>query len=399
MKQVQTIFSLSEQYYRLCQWIEEKLDTPHWLLYLTLFCAILSWFLAVPPYTILAGADAWAFVKIQAQDILHPYGYEVYIRRENMVMRWVLPLLSYLTGHNVIFIVVIQGLLGCAFLYLMAREVFQQTADKVVTAFFALALSNMFVFSWFLVDMAGYGDGFAYFFLLLALFVRNPFLLFVCLQLAFFTDERAIVAGGYVILWWMARTLVAQKEASTLESVAKSAFIPATWVVISAWILYFIFRRYIMSTYFSFHEYTTEGTPVLFADDHRAGLGNSLWTSFEGAWLLLGAAGYVLYKAQQRWLLVALLTGFLVLITTGIFVHDIDRAYGYGFPFLLISSLVLAKMVPLPEYRKLLFVMALICVIHPMCYTLGYNKVVWAEPLPLKAVMFLDRWTGWGWFN
>ncbi|GAB2795102.1 hypothetical protein GCM10027275_45250 [Rhabdobacter roseus] len=390
---------MSEKYAHLSRFIEQRLTGKQWLWQLTLFCAVLSWCLAVPPYTVMQSSDAWTFIKMQSQDLLHPGDLGYYIRRENMVMRWMLPLMSFLTGHNLVLILIIQALLGCLFLYLCSREVFRQTHDKVLTAFFALGLSNLFVFSWFFVDTAGYGDSFAYFFLLLALFVRNPVLLFICLQCAFFTDERAIIAGGYVILWWITRRLVEQGESFSFSSVVKSTLALPTWIVLLAWGVYLVFRRYIMSTYFYGHSYSTMGSPVLFADAHRWGLGNSLWTSFEGTWLLLGAAGYVLYSTHRRWLLLLLLVGIGVLITTGILVHDIDRALGYGFPFLLISTLILSRSIPLPEFRKIIFVMAIICVIHPLCYTLGYNKVIWAEPLPVKAAMALDRMLGWGWFD
>jgi hypothetical protein len=392
-------FSLTTYYLQLSAWIENKLQGTLWLWKLTLVCAIVSWFLAVPPYTVMADSDAWAFIKIQALDILHPTHLEVYIRRENMVMRWILPLLYILTGHSVLMIVIIQGVLGCVFLYLFLREVFRQTNDRVLTAFFGLALSNMFVFSWFFVDTAGYGDGYAYFFLMLALLTRNPFLLFVFLQIAFFTDERALVGAGYIILWWTTASLVSRNEGTTLASVFKGAFQSRTWIVIASWLIYFLFRNYIMRTYFPNHDYSTMGTPVLFADGHRWGLGNSLWTSFEGSWLLLGAAGFVLYQTGRHWLLLMLVAGFVFLIITGIFVHDIDRDLGYGFPFLLAASLILSRLIPALEFRKLVFIMAVVCIISPMCYTLGYNTVIWAEPLPMKALMVLDRIAGWGWFD
>ena len=391
--------SLSEQYAGLTGFIERKLDDRFWLWKLTLFCAILSWCLAIPPYTVIDISDAWKFIAVQAQDILHPTNLEIYIRRENMVMRWVLPLMYILTGHSIVLILIIQALLGCVFLYLFLREVFRQTNDRVLTAFFGLALSNMFVFSWFFVDVTGYGDGYAYFFLMLALLTRNPFLLFGFLQIAFFTDERALVGTGYIILWWATAYLIERKEGMTLALVFNAVFRPHTWVVIAAWVVYFSIREYVMHTYFPSHEYSTMGTPVLFADGHRWGLGNSLWTSFEGAWLLLGASGFVLYQSGRRWLLLLLLAGFGFLIITGIFVHDIDRDLAYGFPFLLMASLILSKFIPASEYRKLVFFVALVCIISPMCYTLGYNKVIWAEPLPMKALMVLDRVAGWGWFD
>ena len=390
--------SLSQQYIRLTRYIEEKTHDRYWLWKLTIFCALLSWCLAVPPYTVAATSDAWAFIKIQAHDLLHPTHFEVYIRRENMVMRWVLPFL-YMITHSIAAIIAIQVGLGCGFLYLFLREVYRQTSDAVLTVFFGLALSNMFVFSWFFVDTAGYGDGYALFFLMLALLSRNPFLLFLFLQIAFFVDERAIAGAAYIILWWTTEEVVRYNGTDSFVTLFQRIFTVRTWSVITAWIAYFGFRSYIMATYFPGHSYSTMGTPVLLADGHRWGLGISLWTSFEGSWLLLIVVGFALYQTGRRWLLALLTVGFVILIITGIYVHDIDRDLAYGFPFLLAGSLVLSNLIPLTEYRKLVFIMAVVCVISPMCYTMGYNRIIWAEPLPVKALMALDRLTGWGWFD
>lgn len=393
--------SLAHQYSRLTHFIETKTAGQYWLWKLVIFCAVLSWCLAVPPYTVSAQSDAWAFIKVQAEDLLHPTHLEVYIRRENMVMRWVLPAVYFLT-RSVVVILIIQAFMGIVFLYLFSQEVFRQTNDKVLTTFFTLGLSNIFVFSWFFVDTAGYGDGYAYFFLILALFTRNPFLLFVYLQAAFFTDERALVASGHLILWWMTDLLMKKSQsgnATGIITVIRSIFIPRTWIVLIALGVYMVFRSYIMNTYFPGHNYTTMGTPVLFADMHRWGLGSSLWFSFEGMWLALGVAGYALYSTGRIWHFLALLTGFVVLIITGIFVHDVDRALGYGFPLLLSSSLILSRLLPPADYRKLAFIAAFFCIISPLCYTQGYNKIIWAEPLPMKAMMYIDAKANWGWFD
>ncbi len=354
--------------------------------------------MAIPPYTVAATSDAWAFIKMQSQDILHPTHLDAYIRREAMVMRWMLPAVYWVTD-SIVGVLVVQALLGCTFLYLFLREVYHQTSDPVLTVFFGLALSNMFIVSWFFVDTAGYGDGYALFFLMLALLSRQPLLVFLFLQAAFFVDERAVVAVAYVVIWWTTQEVLKRNEKDSLVSVARSVFTVRTWTAIAAFVAYYVFRRYIMATYFSDHSYSAVGTLVGLSDEHRWGQGSSLWTSFEGAWLLLGAAALVLYQIGRSWLLALTVVGFAILLITGLLVHDINRALAYGFPFLLTGSLILTKIIPLAEYRKLVFVMAIVCIISPMCYTLGFNKIVWAEPLPIKVMMAVDRVVGWGLFD
>ncbi len=392
---------LTNQYTDITVFIQKHTQSKYWLWHLTLFCTLLSWFLAVPPYTVGLTSDAWAFVEIQAADLLHPHHLEVYIRRENMIMRWMLPFVYILTGRTVIGVLLVQAVLGISFLYLASREVFRVTNDKVLTTFFALAFANIFVFSWFLIDLAGYGDSFGYFCLLIAMLVRNPVLIFIAMQGAYFTDERGVIASAYVVLWWVAQDLFKKtaSERYSFITIIQSAFSPQVFAILLAMAAYMPFRMYIMTTYFSEHTYTTIGTPVLFADLHRWGLGNSLWTSFEGMWLLMGAAVLVLIKTKNYWFAAFGAVAFLILLVTGLMVHDVDRAFGYGFSFILLANRVLAHYIPRPEHRKLMCIIALICIISPLCYTLGYNKIIWAEPLPMKALMVLDRHMGWGWFD
>jgi hypothetical protein len=116
---------LLENFYKLFfSWIDAKLTDKNWMWKLTFISVFVSLFLAFPPYSLLVDhlsvygskLDAWVFVQNQAQDLFHPKGMEYDVRRENMIFRWTLPLLSFLTNHNVVLILVLQGILGILFL-------------------------------------------------------------------------------------------------------------------------------------------------------------------------------------------------------------------------------------------------------------------------------------------
>ncbi|WP_215240627.1 hypothetical protein [Dyadobacter helix] len=382
------------------------LASKGWLMKLTIFAVMLSLFLSFPPYTLLIDhfrengikLDAWVFIENQAEDLLHPRDMDADIRRENMIFRWTLPLLFRATGQHLLLIIVLQVVLAIGFLYMLARYIFDLFQDKVVTAYFILALSNIFVSVWSFADIHGYGDGIAFFLLLLALLSFHPLVIFIALQAAFFTDERAVVAGGYLILFYIARNCF-QSGDFTLKSILKSGISGNSRAVLVAWAIYFSIRYYVKTRYFPEHTYSTLGTPVLFADAHRNGLGSSIWSTMEGTWILLLAGGFILLILKRYWLLALLFAGFSVLLTTGIFVHDIDRALAYGFPFVLISMLILRYSATLDTVRLLLFFTMIICVIHPQVFYMGYNKILWLEPLPVKFLMQLDRMMEWKMFD
>jgi hypothetical protein len=386
-------------------WLESKLSDRNWLWKLTLISIALSLFLAFPPYTLLIDhfrpggtrLDAWVFIQNQAQDLFHPKDMSYDVRRENMIFRWTLPLLSFLTGHNVLVILLVQTVLGVLFIKKIADYIFSLSQDKVATALFVIALANTFVCVWTFADVHGYGDGFAYFFLLAALLSRYPLIIFPALQIAFFTDERAVVAGGYLILWYMVIKAYQQNDFS-FPALFKTILSKESLTVIISWAVYFAIRFYVQSRYFENHSYSTIGTPVLFANAHRNGLGSSIWGAFEGTWLLLLGAALILILQRHYWLLAALFVGFCVLVATGIYVHDIDRALAYGFPFILAATYILIHSASSQSVRLIFFFTMIVCVVHPQVFYMGYNKILWLEPLPVKALMYLDHKLGWHFF-
>ncbi|MBE9466329.1 hypothetical protein ACFP1I_24820 [Dyadobacter subterraneus] len=395
-----------EFYHSFGRRIESKLASEYWLWKLVAFSVFISLFLAFPPYSLLLGhlsehgmkLDAWVFVQNQSHDLFHPQGMDLDVRRENMIFRWVLPLLSFLTGHNVVIIVLLQSILGVFFIYEVGRWVYSVSKDKITTALFVVSIANIFVCTWTFADIYGYGDGFAYFFLLVALLKRNPAIIFIALQIAFFTDERAVIAGGYLLIFHILIKAYELKD-FRLVTLLKNIFSgPNIWIWF-AWIFYFAVRFYVKGKYFPDHSYSTLGTPVLFADAHRYGLGSSLWTAFEGTWLLMSAAILALWLTKKYILLLGISLGFIVLIATGIYVHDIDRALSYGFPFLLMALYILFQTVSLRSIRLILFFTATVCVIHPMVYYMGYNRILWMEPFPVKIFMLFDYWMKWDLFS
>jgi hypothetical protein len=386
--------------------IQSELASEYWLWKLVIFSVFLSLFLAFPPYTLLAGhlspngmkLDAWVFIENQSHDLFHPKDMDYDVRRENMIFRWVLPILSFLSGHNIVIIVLLQSILGVLFIHHTAQWIYSISTDKVTTGLFTIAIANIFVCTWTFADIYGYGDGFAWYFLLAALLNRNPLFIFIALQIAFFTDERAVIAGGYLLLYQMLITAYDHKDFSFV-TLLKNVFSGKNVVIWLAWIVYFGIRFYVQKTYFPNHSYSTLGTPVLFADAHRHGLGSSIWTAFEGTWLLMGAAILALWLTRRFFLLAAVGLGFLVLLASGIYVHDIDRALAYGFPFIFMAIYVLFQTASLRSIRLILFFTMIICVGHPMIYYMGYNRILWMEPFPVKIFMLIDYWAEWNLFS
>ncbi|WP_025763024.1 hypothetical protein [Dyadobacter tibetensis] len=396
---------LEEIYNRFILKIERALDTNFWLWKLVGCCVVLTLFLAFPPYSLLfqhfsaqgAKLDAWTFIHNQAQDLLHPADFSIGVRREAMVFRWVLPGLYRLFGENLILILFLQFGLAVGFLYRVGSFAYTLFQDKVITALILFSISNTFVGVWGFADIHGYGDIIAYFLLLWAITSRNWILIFLAMLGAYFTDERAVVAGGYVLIFWAVSEALARGRAD-FKSLIKTVFTGRSTAVWLAWVVYLSVRLYIKLNYFQQHHYSAVGMPVMLENQHRSGLGSSLWSVFEGLWLVLIAAFTVLWLQSKRWISLFFLSGFLVLLTTGLYVHDVDRAFGYGFPFILLSLVILKYCTDRVPLQLILFFCMNVCVAQLQVFTMGYNVIVWVEPLPIKALIFLSRYLGWGIF-
>ncbi len=396
---------LENFYHTILARIESWLSGRHWLWKLTFFSAGLSVFLAFPPYHLFlshltgsAHLDAWAFIENQSHNLFHPEGIDLDVRRENMIFRWTLPLLSYLTGHNLLLILVLQTVLGVLFIYWIGSYIFRLTDSKVRTTLFVLSVSNIFVGTWHFAEVHGYGDGIAYFCLLAAMLHSNRIVRFAMLMAAFFTDERAVLAGGFILLWNVVNFAYTQNFFDW-KRLFLSVFHGRNLIIWVAWGAYFSIRYYVQSRYFQGHTYSTMGTPVLFEQAHRNGLGSSLWGVFEGTWLLLLACGAVIWLSRKYMLGLMILTGFLVLIVSGIYVHDIDRSISYGFPLLFIAFFVLHHTTSNTAFQLVLFFCALVCIIHPQVFYMGYNRILWLEPLPLKMFQLMDQIYSWHLFD
>ncbi len=396
---------LENFYHTILARIGSWLSGRNWLWKLTFFSVGLSLFLAFPPYHLFlkhldgtSHLDAWTFIESQSHNLLQPEGFDLGVRRDNMIFRWTLPLLSFLTGHNLVLILILQATLGVFFIYWIGSYIFKLTGDKVTTALFVLSVSNIFVGTWHFAEVHGYGDGIAYFCLLAAMLHPNRIVMFFTLMAAFFTDERAVLAGGFVLLWNIVNTAYTQNSFDW-KNLFRSAFRGRNLVIWAAWAIYLSIRLYVQSKYFQEHTYSTVGSPVVLEQAHRNGLGSSIWGVFEGVWLLLLACGVVIWLTRKYMIGLMLLTGLIVLIISGIYVHDIDRSLSYGFPLLFIAFFVLYHTASRAAFQLLLFFCAVVCISHPQIFYMGYNQIIWLEPFPMKVLLFLDKIYSWHLFD
>lgn len=172
-----------------------------WLLILTLICLSAALFFSFPSYEkFFSEGRRISLLKEQIDgpiDFLknHPEG-------NNLIYRLTVPLLAQALHLNHIGCFVFQFFIGILLYALIAFIIFALTNDKIIAFLFAFGTSQIYPGITSFVELRGMFDGVAIFFACVAMFRRNLFLMFACITISLWTDERAFFSCLYAILWW-----------------------------------------------------------------------------------------------------------------------------------------------------------------------------------------------------
>lgn len=148
----------------------------------------------------------WSVMLMQAKDLTNneflqniPYGY-------NRALRLTVPVIIKIfsiTSQKQLYI--IQLLVSFVFQLLLVKLVYRINKGHIInTILFCLACTYCYFSNTATGDLFGHADTFGFFFILLAIYTNNPFVVFVSMLAAIFTNERTlIIAVPPVWFWWI----------------------------------------------------------------------------------------------------------------------------------------------------------------------------------------------------
>lgn len=222
----------------------------------------------------------------------------------------------------------------------------------------------------FIAEMEGFFDSFAFFFLLITLLDINLIFLATALFLAYFTDERSIFASFLILFYW-------QYKSHTQSN--KNFYIPSkqAYIIMLTLFLYLI-TRWILINYFGFKNQFA-GTNTLFYTINYAGI--ALWQAFEGFWLLVALAVYILWKQKKIGIALVFILLNLVIFLVGLSVMDITRSIAYVFPSILVSIFILKDSFDLHKLKQVMLICLLFCFMYP-----AHNFIVGKPPKSYSPV-------------
>ncbi len=375
------------------------LESNFWIEKVVLLCILLAIIGAFPRYDYIYAYQnlhrelhgAWYILQCRSEHLMDTH---VLTQGDShigkLTFRLVLPILLGFFHKNIWGIVVVQAVLGTFSLWLLAKLIYKITDDKLSTFYFTLATTHIYFGIAAFWELGGFGDSIAYAMIIIAMFYRNPFIIFSAISIASWTDERGFIAGGYILLWWIWRNTFEKQKA--IREAYTEILSTQTLSIVSCWCCYIAIRLWLTQTFHLTLDTRQIGAFML-SPSESSSIGLGLWASLEGFWLFIGITTITLIANwKQTKLSLFIYIGILIfLILTSCMVSDINRSISYGFSIVLCSLILLKNFLSKRELHYILAGIATICVAHPLLMTFGSNKVTWAYPLPFQVLIFLCR--------
>jgi len=301
---------LADLYDRLIHSISGFTKSSNWKIKLVLICTLLSLLLATPAYHYLPTAmqdENWIAFK---EKVNHPLTMSTFNENSHAakkVFRLTVPFIAKITFLNNWGVFILQFVVNLLFLFFAAKLSERITGDKISAVFLTIGLTFIYAGHAGFTDINTWFDNFAFFFLLFSMLVNRFLLVFIFIQLACWTDERAFFASSLVFIFLKISELTDKdfSSKSLLKIAANSS------AVILSLLIYIVGRLLLMHFCGLRTPTGSIGLEVLFNQTQFYGMG--IWTALEGFWIVIILALILLYNKKQYFLLLIIFISIALL--------------------------------------------------------------------------------------
>jgi hypothetical protein len=351
----------------------------NWLLLSSLLLTAIALFFGFPSYGDTSFKE-WQPLFEQAADPFASGRYGGGSHAGKLAFRLVIPLIIHFTHLGIKGVLVLLGIVGMLNFYMVMR-----LADKILHnrhQAFIIGLCTAFIYfgKCSFIELRGtMYDGLAIFFLLCALNAGNNILMTLCIFIAPWCDERALIASSLVWLFYFVK--------NEDKSIAVRFFTVNAFCVYLAWATYFGIRYWLAHRYGLHSSTAGVGIHVLLNQVNNIPIGT--WSALEGLWILLLYSMLLLYRNKKiiEWLMYAGICSLILFI--GLSVVDITRSVVYIVPAVFTALLIIARHDEQKLLGRLLVGALVLCFAYPAYYTGGKSSIWWTYPLPLQCLRFL----------
>lgn len=272
----------------------------------------------------------------------------------------------------------IQLIFSLLFFRLLIKFAEQSSGSKMVNVLLPIGFSFTAIGQVGVFDVYAKFDSFALFFLLTAMVIRNPLIIFSAILLGSFTDERAFIAAPLIFLWWQL-VMNGDLKVSLKRIIWVNGRAIAVMLGMSA---YLLLRLYWASHYGYVSQNGSLGLSILYKQSNMHLFG--VWTAFEGYWILVILALSILFVNRYFSFLLLLLTciapGFLV----ANMVMDITRSMIYVFPGLIICIQLLSRISNEKTIARLVLLSVMINILVPTYWAFESTIIFGHNPFILR---------------
>ncbi len=362
--------------------VEKKLISKHWEIKLAFFFFVLSIVinLLLNPSALIhfkafwtscleaKEFDVYSVIKIQSADIsksflhfknqqINPWSHE-----SKMTFRLFLPVLAKVLNFKTITLSIytFQILAGFLYLYLLVKFSYRLLKDKTTTFIFLIGFTGLYASNAFFYDITGYGDSFAYLFILAAIYTSNPLLIFSFCFICTWIDERALVNLLFPIIWWQfVEPYITKKN--------KLSFLPTFNVIMVILpIIVYSAIRIAISNHYQLLETDNHFIELKMTFlDNLKNFGFKLWSGFESFWLFITIGAALLLYKKEYTLLSIWMTAQSISIAFAFVAYDTNRSLSYGYLSIFIALVCLKKHLSATELKILLLFISLIALLFP----------------------------------
>ena len=352
----------------------------YWYLKMAVLGYILTLLFSFPNYN---QGEKWMREGINKQ-IEQPFTYHDYPPESHLAKRTfriTMPLIGKLLNLNITGLLILQSFFGFLFFILISKLVFAITSDKVLSFIICLGFTVVYVGKACFID-GGLFDGTAFFLLIIAMCFRNSLLIFFCVFLACYTDERAFISSFMLILWWILNENN-YKNIKIRDIIIPNRFVRVVLLSIFA---VFVTRLYLQHLFYA-SAHIVELSDVGFAT-LKSQLNIVLFGLFSGIeffWILIFAGALVLFQYKKFMLLFGYMALITSIIITASIVADQTRSIAYIFPMVFIALKIVYQDFSQSALRKLLLTIVFISFLFGTYDVVG-PKVWWIFPLPVQLL-------------
>ncbi|WP_128547462.1 hypothetical protein [Larkinella soli] len=306
----------------------------------------------------------WDEIIHQSQHLFEPNTFAPGTHEANKTFRLTIPMLVKVFHLGVAKLYLLQIVLGLVFLWTVTGLVNSVLEDKVLTFYFMTGFTAIYAGVAFFINYFGHCDGYAFCFMALALYFRNPLLVILFTQLAFWTDERALINSSYLGLWYflpLARNFV-KTRTFELRQIP-----PALMAVVFSALLYAGLRKW-LELHFGMtvgHDAALSARSLGWSLSY---IGDKMARGLEGMWLILLAAFWAL-AVRRQWLELVLLGGAWALtMTVAVLVADGTRSLSFGFMMFFFALAILHRYMTRNQLRYLLICSAVVSLMYSISF-------------------------------